>query len=133
MKIETDDLFSIEKCKENPDKLYVFGDNLERVGMGGQAIIRKQPNSFGVATKYNIAQSYSDTKLMENRNFIDRELDELLEVGEAYDAIVFPSRGLGTGLAALQQQAPKTFLYLSKTLLDRFGFNNLAYLVPMPL
>jgi hypothetical protein len=40
-----------ELCRRHANKLFVFGDNLQRFGMGGQAIIRNEANSFGIATK----------------------------------------------------------------------------------
>jgi hypothetical protein len=37
---------------DNPEKIYLFGDNLERVGLGGQAaVMRYKPNTIGIATK----------------------------------------------------------------------------------
>jgi hypothetical protein len=39
--------------RENPDKRYVFGDNVERRGYGGQAKeMRGEPNAIGVVTKW---------------------------------------------------------------------------------
>ena len=38
--------------KANPSVLYLFGDNLQRVGLGGQAKeMRGEPNAVGIATK----------------------------------------------------------------------------------
>lgn len=42
---------SPELCQEHPDKRFIFGDNLQRFGMGGQAIIRYEQNAIGVPTK----------------------------------------------------------------------------------
>lgn len=38
-------------CEMHHDKLFVFGDNTRRFGMGGQAIIRTCDNAFGIPTK----------------------------------------------------------------------------------
>lgn len=46
-----EEYFSIEQCLHNPDKIYVFGDNLIKKGLGGQAQIRNCPNAFGISTK----------------------------------------------------------------------------------
>ena len=43
--------YSINDCSLNKNKLYVFGDNLKRVGMAGQASIRNIYNAVGLATK----------------------------------------------------------------------------------
>lgn len=43
--------YTPELVQENPDVIFVFGDNARRRGMGGQAIIRGLPNIHGIATK----------------------------------------------------------------------------------
>lgn len=132
MKIEVEKgFYSAQKCQDNPTKLFIFGDNLQGVGKGGQAIIRDEPNVFGISTKYNPGESYDDARFLENKVYIDAEVALLHAVSEKYDTIVFPARGLGTGLAALQKLAPMTFIYLSTVLLTKFEFNNLAYLEPV--
>lgn len=41
-----------EDLQANPDVYYLFGDNVERRGLGGQAKeMRGEPNAIGVATK----------------------------------------------------------------------------------
>jgi len=39
--------FSLKQCNNNPSYIYVFGDNLLRVGEAGQAQIRSASNSIG--------------------------------------------------------------------------------------
>jgi len=54
VKIETVSRYTPEILKANPDKVYLFGDNLEKVGRGpgaGQAIIRDEPNAYGIPKK----------------------------------------------------------------------------------
>lgn len=46
-----DDWYSRALCRRHPDLTFVFGDNLLGFGKGGQAIIRDEPNAFGVPTK----------------------------------------------------------------------------------
>ena len=43
--------WSIEDVATNPNKIYIYGDNDERKGLGGQAIIRNEPNTIGIRTK----------------------------------------------------------------------------------
>lgn len=38
-------------CQAHPKKVFVFGDNTKGFGKGGQAIIRDEPNAYGVPTK----------------------------------------------------------------------------------
>ena len=41
-----------EIVQANPDKIFLFGDNLLRVGLGGQAgATRGEPNAVGIPTK----------------------------------------------------------------------------------
>ncbi len=129
-KVTVIDIYSREKVAQCKDYLFVFGDNNEGVGMGGQAIIRGLPNTFGISTKYSISESYSDDRFEYNKKYILREVDNLIEEAKRYNGIVFPKGGIGTGLASLPQLAPKTFMYLSIVLLNKFGFNNLQSLKP---
>ena len=50
-RVEIQKIFSVEDCNNNPNKIYIFGDNLCGVGKGGQAIIRDCVNVFGIPTK----------------------------------------------------------------------------------
>ena len=38
---------------ENPNAVFVFGDNLRRVGYGGAAALRDHPQTYGFITKKN--------------------------------------------------------------------------------
>ena len=40
-----------EFLRENPDVIFVFGDNLIRKGKGGAAALRDEPNTYGFITK----------------------------------------------------------------------------------
>ena len=62
--------------------LYLFGDNLDRQGMGGQAKeMRGEPNSFGIATKRSISHNYPDDYFFDAQGdvnyIIDEEFDRL--------------------------------------------------------
>lgn len=37
--------------RANPNHIFVFGDNTKRVGNGGAAILRDEPNVYGFVTK----------------------------------------------------------------------------------
>lgn len=126
--------FSIEQCRVNFDTLFVFGDNLDRVGAAGQAIIRNQVNAIGVATKKkpgSLPEDYfTDTEYEENCKIIDEEIEKIKAYAEEkeYKAICFPWMGLGTGLSSMQTKCPKTFCYLTMKLLDEFTYNNIQAL-----
>ena len=123
--IEIVSRYTNEDVKANPNKIYVFGDNTKRVGTGGQAQIRNNPNAMGIATK--LAPSMDETAFMtdkdldKNKSIIDKDISKIKSTRKT---IVFPKDGLGTGLAKLKEKAPKTYQYLKEKLLQEFGFNN---------
>ena len=109
-------IFRID-LRNNPKALFVFGDNLDRRGLGGQAkAMRGEPNAVGIPTK--ISPSHA-----ENAHFTDEDFDKaLLPIDEAFDRltehvksggiIIWPADGIGTGLAGLPQRAPKIHNYI---------------------
>lgn len=131
MKIEVQkEFYSSKQCRANLNKLYVFGDNTDRIGMAGQATIRQEINAIGLATKDTCGDYFSDDKIERNKKFINEDIYRIKESMEndMYEVLVFPAMGLGTGLSDMQRQCPRTFLYLCERLLDEFNFNNLESL-----
>ena len=132
MKVEIQkDWFSTSQCKANPNKLYIFGDNLRRVGKGGQAIIRDEKNAFGIATKR--LPSMSIDAFFKDRDdeyivvFQDiTDLQNLIETGE-YDTVVFPRDGLGTGLSRMPEKSPKLFKEMNELISKIFGIEYFIY------
>ena len=119
--------------KANPNKIYVFGDNTQRTGTGGQAQIRNNENAFGIATKLqpnNSASAFmSDNSLEANKDVIDSDIAKIKADGRS---LVFPKDGFGTGLAKLKEKAPNTYAYLKQRLQQEFGFNNDTGVVSKP-
>lgn len=126
-----------EDIKNNPNLLYVFGDNLDREGLGGQAFeMRGEPNSFGIATKRSISHSYPDDYFFDEQEdvieiiatefgrlecalcIVDTGVDGLSEPRLKYDGVVIPSDGLGTGLSKLPEYAPKALQYIEQRIKD---------------
>lgn len=123
MKIEREKWITREMVRANPDKVFLFGDNVERRGMGGQAReMRGEPNAFGVPTKLSPQMNehafFSDLHLAYNCERIDQSLEFLKDINYWDKTIVIPADGLGTGLAELDKRAPKTFAYLEKRLAE---------------
>ena len=103
--------------RENPDKIFLFGDNLAKRGMGGQAKeMRGEPNAIGIPTKklpnMNNDAYFTDDEFEDNKVRILIELNKIPK-GKT---VVIPSSGLGTGLAELDKRAPKTYAFLLKKL-----------------
>ena len=118
--------FTIEKMnfitrgyvRANPHKIFLFGDNLLRIGYGGQArAMRGAPNAIGIPTKKkptNQADAFfTDIEFDQNKEAIDKAFGRLFGLEEGY-VIVIPAAGLGTGLAALPSKAPQTYQYLKR-------------------
>lgn len=108
-----------EDLQANPRILYIFGDNLEREGFGGQAKeMRGEPNAFGIATKRAITHGDDSDYFFDTDEdalgIIYKEFENLYfhvdKVDIEYSAICIPLDGIGTGLARLQENAPKLLL-----------------------
>lgn len=125
---------SVEQCRINYDVLFIFGDNLEREGMGGQAIIREQINSVGIVTKKKSSMTddsfFKDEEFEQNCKYIDEDIEKIKKyaIEKNMKAYGFSFFGIGTGLSSMQTKCPKTFCYLSIQLIDNFKFNNLQSL-----
>ena len=103
--------------KQNRKTLYVFGDNNERTGFGGQAKeMRGEPNAIGVRTKMKASHtsgSYmTDEELPSNLEKIFVDFMPIVSHLHQGGDVVFPTDGLGTGLAELSTRAPKTLEFL---------------------
>lgn len=123
-KVERIKFITREYVRENRDKLFLFGDNLERRGFGGQAAaMRGEPNAVGIPTKkspsYRDDAFFSDEEFEQNKASIDAAFAEIMNaVTDSIRVIVIPSDGLGTGRAQLDRRAPRTFAYLQKRITD---------------
>lgn len=126
--IKVQDTFSVSDTERKSNSaIYIFGDNTMRRGNKDQAVIRHCDNAYGIVTKklpeMSVQAFFTDDELVENKKIIEADIRNILDNYEG-KLVVFPSAGLGTGLAQLNTRAPKTFQYLSKRLYDEFGFIN---------
>lgn len=106
------DRYTRSLIKANPRVLFAFGDNLARVGFGGQAAeARGCLNAIGIPTKISPLQPIFDDE-------VDIDLDRFkIPVIQAFvilrqhlrkgETIVWPKDGVGTGLARLHITAPR--------------------------
>ena len=107
--------------QKEPHKLFVFGDNMARVGYGGQAReCRDEPNAVGIPTKWapGMAEKdfFKDKDLPKIKGTLDAEFDRLWKHVQDGHAIVLPQDGIGTGLAELPKRAPVIYAYIQKRL-----------------
>lgn len=101
-----------QDLKKNPGALYVFGDNVARKGLGGQAKeMRGEPNAVGIATKwypsFEPGAYFSDDRFDEIWQIIMADLKPVFQAIENNKLVVWPDEGIGTGLSRLPQKAPK--------------------------
>lgn len=122
------DNWTLIDIKNNPKKIFVFGDNNLRYGKGGQAIIRDLPNTIGLRTKKapnnQLSSFYSDSDLEENKKNIIEDILTIKDLQLKGNIIVFSNGGYGTGLSKLKENAPKTFEYLCDCLKSFFNYDN---------
>lgn len=109
--IERDDLVN------NPEALFLFGDNTERVGMGGQAgAMRGESNAHGIATKWTPTSGtnayFSDDEFVDCCRVISQDFRDVFRWRDRGRTIVIPADGLGTGLSRLPELAPKVNQHL---------------------
>lgn len=105
--------------RAEPDTLFVFGDNLARRGLGGQAKeMRGEPNAIGIPTKR--APGMCDGDFMRDEDFdtfrheAAGSLSVLRVHLEGGGSVVWPADGIGTGLAQLLDRAPKVWAALER-------------------
>ncbi len=123
-KLEIRKLITREDVRAEPDKIFLFGDNLKQSGFGGQAKeMRGEANARGIPTKKEPANArtsfFTDKEFEANKKAIDEAFGKI----PPGKTIVIPKGGIGTGLASLEEKAPQTFAYLNEKLAE-IGFDN---------
>ena len=105
-----------QMLRDEPGKLFVFGDNMAREGYGGQAReMRGEPNAVGIPTKW--AATRHESAYFKDGDFeaVAPAIDDAFRKLLRHDGdIVWPTDGIGTGLAQLPGRAPKIFKYIEK-------------------
>jgi hypothetical protein len=103
-----------EEVRTHRDRVYVFGDNLEKRGLGGLAReCRGEPNAIGVPTKRepSMAPGAFFTKSEEDYyawvKAARPSWELIVQAIRERKTVVFPKAGLGTGLAELPKRAPR--------------------------
>lgn len=118
----------------NPDTLYLFGDNVLRHGLGGQAKeMRYERNAVGVPTKWSPRSEdyafFSDKDYKAHVDRVDRALEPVFRHVKAGRYLVIPADGLGTGLSELPTRAPRLHAYINSRLnrLLELGFHEKVF------
>ena len=108
-------IYSVELLRMNPDKLFVFGDTNQRVGKGGQAVIRDEPNALGVSTKVSVDRFMTDC--VPDMAQVCEDLfrvEQMFERGKRVVIHITPEKrvSLGCGLAQLPYRAPRVYGFI---------------------
>ena len=115
MPIEFKKFITRKEVQKNRHKIYVFGDNLQHVGYGGQAkAMRGECNTIGIPTKYAPYQYFHECDYDLALPIIKMYFDEIKNHLEMGRTVVIPKDGIGTGLAKLEEKAPKIWKYVKR-------------------
>lgn len=117
MPIQTMKHYTRAIIQKSPDKLFVFGDNCHRVGMGGQAgAARGERNAVGIRTKNDPGASnlsyFRDMDYQLNLEMIMTDMRIIFIALRKGRTVVWPADGIGTGLAKLPETAPLTLAFI---------------------
>ncbi|KMO34210.1 hypothetical protein VQ02_19425 [Methylobacterium variabile] len=121
MPIRREQHITRQMLRNEPDTLWVFGDNLLQRGLGGHAReSRGEPNAVGIPTKRlptlqrgsYFADSDADLEaFLTAAEWPLRRLEDHLRSG---GAVVWPAAGIGTGQADLERKAPRIWASLER-------------------
>lgn len=123
MRIEYVKFITRKMVQVQRTKIFLFGDNWQRKGFGGQAReMRGEPNVVGIPTKKAPSNETWAFLTDDGYDANVHAINEAFKLLEAKcreinaEAIVIPKDGIGTGLARLDETAPRTFAYLERRL-----------------
>jgi len=95
-----DSIINLKYLRENPDHMFVFGDNTIRRGKKGAAMLRHHSQSYGFITKkrpsYDASAYYTPA---EYKHVFKKEMEKLIRDVECCPHLTFLISKLGFGLA----------------------------------
>ena len=120
----------------NSNAYFIFGDNLERRGYGGAAVLRDHPHAFGFITKKfpdknledklygDYKKSYEDLKRKEKGfDTISKDVDKEEEIGkDSIEGLSLSSlikMGIPSFRSEIKNYSPSQLKSLKKSLIDR--------------
>ena len=113
---------------QNQNRAYVFGDNMARDGVGGQAgAMRGFANAIGVPTKWlprTGEKAYFKPADLHNpfvRAAILGAFHQMSVLLSRGIDVVIPTDGIGTGLSQLPQRAPEIHAWIEWLIADLEG------------
>lgn len=114
------DYIARKDLRDNPETIYVFGDNTKRVGFGGLAgQCRGEGNAVGVPTKWKPGRSasdfFSDDDFQRCAEAMLKDLEKIEWVLHYGGTVIFPKAPLGSGLSEMPTRCPKLYGFLCYT------------------
>ena len=89
-----------EYLRSHPNEVFVFGDNLLHLGLGGAAALRNVPNTYGFLTKrYPDSVDSSFYSIEDYIGVYNTEIARLKHAMKSLPNIIFLISKLGAGLA----------------------------------
>lgn len=94
------ELITAEWLRDHRDHIFVFGDNMKRIGKGGAAALRGEINTYGFITKkYPNNEDTSFFSLEEYLPIYETEIETLKEILSANPEVTYIISRVGAGLA----------------------------------
>jgi hypothetical protein len=113
--------YTAKDLRENPEARYVFGDNMKRVGHGGQAAVcRDQPNAIGIPTLWAPGKVFCDDDFDKVKDTIRGDFISCMKALIDKRILVWPSDGIGTGFAQLPSSSPEIWNFVQRLRRDLF-------------
>lgn len=107
------DFIERSDLRDNPEDVFVFGDNLTGTGYGGQAEqMRGEPNAVGIPTKRSPYQYLNDKDFWDLISIYTTRFKFLHKAIDDGRIVVWPSDGIGTGLSKLKKKSPRCWALL---------------------
>jgi len=107
--------YSRDMLRRSPATLFVFGDNVKRIGLGGQAAeARGEPNAVGIVTKIAPSTYMTDDHWDVAKPLVVAAFTRLADHLVTGSNVAWPTDGVGTGLAELPQRAPGIYAAIER-------------------
>lgn len=105
-----------QMCRNHPNDAFLFGDNLQRRGKAGQAVIRDEPNAVGIPTKRRPSMLpgsfFEEGDYLEVIPLIDNAMLGVIGLPREGRSVWIPADGIGTGMARLPLLAPSIHAHI---------------------
>lgn len=101
---------------------FIFGDNLEERGYGGQSKeARDEPNAYGIPTKVRPCMLYYDAFFNDYTPAYKEAIDKAIsEIPRDKQIILFPK--IGTGFSEMNTRAPILYAYMIQEIQCKLGY-----------